>query len=101
MYTYLLKIAHAQCTGFCNPLTYTTLSGFLYAILNTVIIFLFPVVVLMIVYTGFLFVQAQGNPEKINKARQALLWTVIGGLIVLGGFAIAQMLEATVASVTP
>jgi hypothetical protein len=89
-----------SCTGFCNPLQFNNLPDFLYAILQAAILFLFPIVVLMVVYTGFLFVQAQGNPEKINKARQSLLWTIIGGLIVLGSYALALMIESTVTSIT-
>lgn len=82
--------------AFDNPLTFTTLTAFLEAVLDAVILFLFPIVVLMIVYTGFLFVSAQGNPEKLNQARRSLLWTVIGGLIVLGAKAIAMMVESTI-----
>lgn len=51
---------------------------------------------LMIVYVGFLFVAARGNEEKISSARSALLWTVIGGLILLGAQAIELVIESTV-----
>ena len=51
---------------------------------------------LMIVYVGFLFVAARGNEEKISSARSALLWTIIGGLILLGAQAIELVIEATV-----
>ena len=85
--------------GFANPFKFNTLQEFLYVILETVVLFLFPFIVLMIVYTGFLFVTAQGNPEKLTKARQALLWTVIGAVVVLGSFALAELIKATVESV--
>jgi hypothetical protein len=52
----------------------------------------------MIVYVGFLFVAAQGNEEKIRSARSALVWTVIGGLILLGAKAIALVIEQTVST---
>lgn len=89
-----------NCNGFCNPLTVNTLEEFLYMILKTTVLFLFPVVVLMIVYTGFLFVRAQGNPGKIEEARRALLWTLVGGLVVLGAYAIAMVVKDTVDSIT-
>ncbi|MGM0629327.1 MAG: hypothetical protein ACQESA_02785 [Patescibacteria group bacterium] len=53
-----------------------------------------------IVYSGFLFVTAQGNPEKLTKARSAFIWAVIGGLVILGSWAIAQAIEATVDEIT-
>ena len=54
------------------------------------------VVVFMLVYVGFLFVTARGEPGKITAARQALLWTVVGALILLGAKVIADGIEATV-----
>jgi Type IV secretion system pilin len=54
------------------------------------------IVVLMLVYVGYLFVIAQGNPSKLASARSALLWTVIGALILLGAQAIAMGIQATV-----
>lgn len=83
-----------------NPLQFDTLPDFLYAILNIAIVIMFPIVVLMIVYTGYLFLAAQGNPNKLEEAKRALLWTVIGGLIVLGSYALALGIQATVNSLT-
>ena len=54
------------------------------------------ILVLALVYTGFLFVVAQGNQEKISSARSALMWTVIGGLVLLGAEAIGLVISATV-----
>ena len=52
----------------------------------------------MIIWVGFMFVAAQGNSEKISKARTALLWTIIGGLILIGAQAIALLVQATASS---
>lgn len=56
--------------------------------------------IVMLVWVGFLFVMARGNPEEISKARSALMWTVIGGLILLGAEAISQVIQSTVGSIT-
>jgi len=58
---------------FDNPLAYKTLYECLVAVLNIAIYVLFPFIVLMIVYTGFLLVAAQGNPEKLSRAKSALV----------------------------
>lgn len=55
-----------------------------------------PVVALAVIYCGFLFVSARGNPEKLKKAKDALLYTLIGAAILLGSWAIAHMISATV-----
>ena len=58
------------------------------------------ILVIAIVYVGFKFVVAQGNEEKIKEARGALVWTVIGGLILLGAQAISLVIQETAASFT-
>lgn len=53
-------------------------------------------VTLAIVYAGFLFVVAQGNPEKLNQARKTLFYTIIGALVLLGAQIIASVVESTI-----
>jgi len=55
-----------------------------------------PIVALAIIYCGFLFVQARGKPEAIKKAKDALIYTIIGAAILLGSWAIAQLISETV-----
>ncbi|KKQ03101.1 MAG: hypothetical protein US18_C0017G0016 [Parcubacteria group bacterium GW2011_GWB1_36_5] len=55
-----------------------------------------PIVALAIIYCGFLFVSARGNSEKLGKAKDALLYTLIGAAILLGSWAIAQLISETV-----
>ncbi|MFA5013625.1 MAG: hypothetical protein WC520_03650 [Candidatus Paceibacterota bacterium] len=56
-------------------------------ILDRVFIFLsniaFAVVPLMIIWAALIFITAGGNPEKITKARQIILYAVIGLVIIL------------------
>jgi hypothetical protein len=73
-----------------------SLEAFLRSILAFVIRIGTIVVVVMMVYVGYLFVAAQGKPDKISAARSALLWTVVGALILLGSQAIAEGIIATV-----
>ena len=84
-------------TSLVNPLGTTDVKSFLLSILGIVTDIIGPVVViLMLVYVGFLFVTAQGNSTKISAAREMLLWTVVGALILLGAKAIALGIQATV-----
>lgn len=44
----------------------------------------------MIIWSGFLFVTAQGDPAAISKAKQNFIWTVVGVAIVLASKAIVD-----------
>ncbi|MFA6177613.1 MAG: TrbC/VirB2 family protein [Candidatus Paceibacterota bacterium] len=80
-----------------NPIpSITSISGLVQKILEGVLMIGIPIIALAIIYCGFLFVKAQGNSEELTKAKDALVWTLIGAGILLGSFAIAKMIEATV-----
>lgn len=80
-----------------NPLGNTdTLPVLIQTILEGVLKIGIPIVALAIIYCGFLFVFARGNSEKLTKAKEALLYTIIGAAILLGSWAIAKMISATV-----
>ena len=83
--------------GLTNPLNnINSLPEFMNAILDAVIQIGTIILTLAIVYVGFLFVQAQGNEEKIKSARSALMWTVIGGLILLGAKTVGLVISSTI-----
>lgn len=51
-----------------------------------------PVVGFFLVYTGFTFVTAQGNKEKLKRARTMFVWTIVGAAVVLGAPFIANLI---------
>jgi hypothetical protein len=73
-----------------------SISDLLASILEIIITVGIPLVVLAVIYTGFLFVSAMGDKEKIKKARDAFLWTIIGGVIILASWVIAEAISSTV-----
>lgn len=102
-----MALVQAQTTGvntgpgvqLINPLqSGTSLESFLGSILDFIIRIGQVVVILMMVYVGFKFVTAQGNETKISEAKNMLLWTVIGALVLLGAKAIQIGITATVQS---
>jgi SNF family Na+-dependent transporter len=52
--------------------------------------------VLAFIYSGFLYVMAQGKETEIAKAHRALLYTSIGTAVLLGSWALAQVIENTI-----
>ena len=80
-----------------NPIpNVTSIPGLIQTILSGVLTIGIPIVALAIIYCGFLFVFARGNSEKLSHAKEALLYTLIGAAILLGAWAIAQMISSTV-----
>lgn len=80
----------------CNPISQDTISGLIKTLLEGVLRIGIPIIALAIIYCGFLFVAARGNSEKLSKAKDALLYTLIGAAILLGSWAIAQLISETV-----
>jgi type IV secretory pathway VirB2 component (pilin) len=78
------------------------INEFIALVINRII---FPIgsviIVIMIIYTGFKFVVAQGNPSEIESARRMLLYVVIGAAILLGAAAIAAAITGTVCEIAP
>ncbi len=74
----------------------STVPQFIDKILDLAIQIALPILTLAIVYCGFLFVKAQGNPEELTKAKTALLYTLIGAAIILGAKVIGSFVTDTV-----
>ncbi len=47
------------------------------------------IVIVMVIYSGFLFVKAQGNESAISEAKSTFFWTVIGGVVLIGAKVLA------------
>lgn len=60
----------------------------------------FYVVVVFVIYSGFLFVKAAGNVEKLKTAKVVFLYTVIGGGILLGATVLATVIKGTVDAIS-
>lgn len=85
-------------TGIENPIgkDYDTIPKFIEAVINVVLIVGIPLLVLAIIYAGFLFVKAQGNSGELEIAKRTLMYTIIGGVLLLGAFVIAKAIGQTV-----
>lgn len=79
-----------------NPLGNKGLMEFLQDILDVIMVFAVPLIVFMIIYAGFLFVMDRGSDKNLAQAKRALLYAVIGGVIILGAQAILAVVQGTV-----
>ena len=102
-----VEVAHAVTTG--NPvndtnpfqiLRFKSIRAFVVALLDLVVQIGGPLMVVAVIYIGFLFVEARGNTSKIERAKEAAQYTAIGIAIILGSYFMIQVLEATIKNLT-
>ncbi len=79
-----------------NPLAVDDIQDLFEAVMTAFIIMCVPFIVFFVILAGFQYVTAQGNPEKIKSASKALLYAVIGAVIIIGAIAITTIVGGTV-----
>lgn len=84
----------------CNPIKYDDFSEFVLAVTEAAVDVIMPFVFIAFIYTGFLFVRAQGKPDEIKKAQQSLMWSVIGAAILLGAYGFSEIIRSTISTIT-
>ena len=66
-------------------------------ILDAAFMFIWPIVVgviiIMFIVAGFEFLTAQGDPSKVARARQAVIWGVVGVFVILLAFSIIFIVQ--------
>lgn len=87
-------------SGLCNPLKAQSVTAFLNDILTFVIKIGTIFIVLMLVFVGFKFTAARGNPGELEKVRTMFLWTIVGALVILGAQAISMGISSTIQSIS-
>lgn len=94
------NIAHAQGSRTLqNPVGgFSSIPDLLNAIVNILMIFAVPIIVFFVIFAGFSYVTAQGNPEKIKTASRSLMYAIIGAVVILGAFAISTIVTSVVCS---
>lgn len=88
----------AQSTDLKNPLKINSFGELIQAVINIVQIIAAPFLLFFVIYSGYLFTTARGNPEVLQRAKQSLLYAIIGAVIVIGAEAIAIIIAETARS---
>lgn len=85
-------------SGIKNPLSdsFKDIPTFIKGVLRFFLLIGIPIVTLAIIYTGFLFVTAMGNSEKLKIAKKALIYTLIGAALLLGSLVITDAIQGSV-----
>lgn len=87
------KVASAQIS-IPNPLDPCRDIGcVLYKIATFLLTIAVPILTIMVLWAGFLYLTAAGDPKKVQMAHKALLWAVIGFAIILINWGFASIIE--------
>ena len=81
-----------------NPLQFNSIGEFFQAVIDVITIIAVPIIVFFIIWAGFLYVTAGGDPGKIQKATTTFTWVVVGGLLILGANVLVSVIGGTVDS---
>lgn len=81
-----------------NPTSIPTLFDFIKAILTIVVKIGIPVATVFIIWSGFLFLTAQGNEEQLKKAKHSFVWACVGTAVLLGAWLLATAIKGTIDS---
>jgi uncharacterized membrane protein len=90
-----LAFAQGSPGQFASPIGPQNFSGIINAIVDVVIEVGIVVIILAIIYSGYLFVTAQGNDEKISTAKKTFYYVIIGTIILLGARQLSVVLQNT------
>jgi hypothetical protein len=81
-----------------NPLRVDSIQDIIFLVVDIAIYIGVSFAVLAIIFVGFKFVMAQGKPEEIKKAREWMLWIIIGLAVLISSKVIASIVQNTLVS---
>ena len=73
-----------------NPLPQVSTNGRLQIILNVVLAITGAIAVLIIVLAGFRYIISQGNPNEVATAKNAIIYSLVGLVVIMFAFAIVN-----------
>ncbi|MDP3955788.1 MAG: pilin [bacterium] len=82
-----------------NPLGSSSIFDLIDKILTAFTAIAGPIAVVFIAYAGFLYVTSQGDSGKLETAKKALLWTLVGLAIIFGARILSAAIQASITDV--
>jgi len=70
-------------------------------VIDFVFIMAWMITPIMILVAGFFFITAQGEPEKILKAKKIVLWALIGLLVITSAKGLIALFATILGTTTP
>jgi len=84
-----------SASGVFLPLGNASLPVVIGRIIRQAIGFVGVVGLLMFIYAGILYMTARGNEEQVTKAKNIMLWSILGIMAILGAYGLVSFLYYT------
>ncbi len=84
-----------------NPLLSFEPGNILAQIINTLLVWGGAIALLFIIIGGFRFIISMGNPDSIEKARQTVVYAILGLILVFVSYLIVSYLLGNLLGVKP
>ncbi len=101
--SFFAVFAHAdKCVGggtsgtLCQPTAFSDIPSFIAGALKALVVVALPIIAVFMVIAGFRFVLARGNAGELNKAKMNFFYVILGALLILGAWVIANIIGGTV-----
>lgn len=75
---------------FENPLGNLSILDIIVNVIKFLLGFVGIVALINLIISGIRIITSQGNPEKLKKAKDSFVWTIIGLGLVIGSFFIVE-----------
>lgn len=83
-----------------NPLGVKSIEEVIQKIMGVIVKLAIPVIICFFIYSGFMFITAQGDKKQLETAKTMFVQVVIGSVIILGAWTIASAIVSTVNLIT-
>jgi hypothetical protein len=82
--------------GLQNPLKFDNINDFIAGTLRAIVMIAIPLITIFIVYAGFKFISARGNPGGLSEAKENFKWVILGAILILSAWVLATLIGGTV-----
>lgn len=89
----LIQIAVAKIDAQKNGITPVDANNVIVSVLNTVYFISGAAAVIIIIIAGILYTISDGDSAKISKAKNAILYAIVGLVIIMGAFVITGFIS--------
>jgi len=87
----LILPVFVEAITFPNPLQFDTIEELIEVITNFIFVIGIALVPIMVILAGYNFITAGGDPKKITTAKNILLYTFIGVIILISAKAVVSI----------
>lgn len=94
-----LDSSSSNFSGLENPIQVGSLAELVAKLLDVVLTIGIPIVAFFIIYSGFKFVLARGNEEKLQEAKKSIMYTLLGAALLLGAWVLATAIDSIINSI--